>query len=140
MIGQTATATNPTANKKILVAKWGLFAVLILSLFSCNKADFKNVSVADLNSASETNKVILDVRQPDEFSEGHVPGAILIPLDQLPNRSQELNQTDPIYVICRSGNRSAQASKILADAGFKDIRNVQGGFISWTNAGYPSAK
>ena len=118
--------------------RWTLILSLLLVLASCNKASaYKNVSVSDLHGASETKLVLLDVRQPDEFAEGHVQGSRLIPLGELEARTAELPDDQPIYVICRSGNRSKTASQILNKAGKKDVRNVQGGILAWVAAGYP---
>ncbi len=100
-------------------------------------AVFRNVSVTDLKNASEPDKIILDVRTQGEYDEGHVEGVVLIPVQQLADRLDELPKDKPLYVICRSGNRSMTASEILEKAGFKDIRNVQGGILAWQRAGYP---
>ena len=74
--------------------------------------------------------LVLDVRQPDEFAEGHVKGSTLIPLDQLALRLDELPKDQEIVAICRSGNRSGVATGLLQRAGFKAI-NVKGGMLAW---------
>jgi glyoxylase-like metal-dependent hydrolase (beta-lactamase superfamily II)/rhodanese-related sulfurtransferase len=76
---------------------------------------------------------IVDVREPDEFdgSLGHLPGARLIPLGSLMQRTGELSKTTPIVVVCRSGARSAQASVLLAKAGFEKVANLAGGMLRW---------
>jgi glyoxylase-like metal-dependent hydrolase (beta-lactamase superfamily II)/rhodanese-related sulfurtransferase len=76
---------------------------------------------------------IVDVREPDEFNGalGHVPGAVLIPLGGLQQRSSELKKTDPVVVVCRSGARSAQASVMLGKAGFDKVANLAGGMLRW---------
>ena len=81
---------------------------------------------------------VLDVREPDEWAAGHVPGAQHIPLGQLSARSAEIPRTDTVYVICRSGGRSARAAQALASAGWQTI-NVAGGMQSWAAAGRPMA-
>lgn len=103
------------------------------------QSTFSNVSVQDLANAKEAQYTILDMRQSEEFAEGHVPNAVLIPLSELEARASELSTDTTLYVICRSGNRSRQASEILVNLGFKDVRNVDGGFIAWANAGYDIA-
>lgn len=80
---------------------------------------------------------IVDVREPDEWRDGHVPGAVLIPLGELGNRLAELDQTRPIALICRSGNRSGSATAALLQAGYTNVVNVQGGMIAWAQAGLP---
>lgn len=104
---------------------------------SAQNASFVNVSVQDLADADEPERVILDVREPWEYEQGHVPGVTLIPLAELETRVDELPDDAPIYVICRSGNRSTTASKILISAGKQDVRNVQGGILAWQQAGLP---
>jgi rhodanese-related sulfurtransferase len=79
----------------------------------------------------------LDVREPSEWLEGHVPGATLIPLEQLPGRVGEVPADRPVVVICRTGNRSAAARDFLRNAGFKAVSSVQGGIVAWQAAGLP---
>ncbi|HSU79055.1 MAG TPA: rhodanese-like domain-containing protein, partial [Candidatus Angelobacter sp.] len=74
---------------------------------------------------------ILDVREPAEYAFGHIPGAKHIPLGELEVRFEELEKSDEIYVICRSGNRSDVASQSLAKKGFSKIINVNPGMSSW---------
>ena len=82
----------------------------------------------------------LDVRSPEEFAEGHVQGAINIPVDEMEARWQELEpyRDRPIVVYCRSGRRSARAIEILAQHGFTQLENG-GGFESLTASGVPAA-
>lgn len=81
----------------------------------------------------------VDVRQPEEFfgPMGHIPGAKLLPLDQLEARASELSSAQPVVAVCRSGARSAQAVVILERAGFKDVANLAGGMLRWRAEGYP---
>jgi rhodanese-related sulfurtransferase len=79
---------------------------------------------------------LLDVREDDEWAAGHVPGALHIPLGQLNERYREIGQDRELYVICRSGARSAHAAQALAGAGW-DARNVADGMIGWHAAGRP---
>lgn len=75
---------------------------------------------------------VLDVREPAEYAFGHVPGAISIPLGELEMRLNELNPEHDIYVICRTGNRSDMACKILSENGFAKVKNVLPGMSQWT--------
>lgn len=77
------------------------------------------------------NTVVLDVREPAEYTFGHIPGALSIPLGELEHRLSELNQDDDIYVICRTGNRSDVAAKLLVANGFKHVWNVIPGMSAW---------
>jgi rhodanese-related sulfurtransferase len=79
---------------------------------------------------------LLDVREPDEWAAGHVPEATHIPLGQLGARTAELPQDREIYVICRSGVRSARAAQALNSAGWQ-ATNVAGGMQDWAAAGRP---
>jgi rhodanese-related sulfurtransferase len=97
------------------------------------------ISVQEAYNLREQGTMILDVRTPAEWVEGHVPGATLIPLDELPNRLAELPQDEDIVVICRSGNRSATARDILLNAGFSSVTSVAGGFNNWVANGYDVA-
>jgi rhodanese-related sulfurtransferase len=91
-----------------------------------------------MNDADAPDGVTLvDVREPYEYDGGHVPGALSMPLGQVVSLAADLPKDQPLYVICRSGNRSLQAAEALVEAGFQDVRNVDGGMISWQAAGYP---
>lgn len=78
---------------------------------------------------------MLDVREPDEWAAGHMPGATLIPLGELGERFGELPTDQPIIVYCRSGNRSAQARDFLLGM-FPATTSMGGGFSAWVAAGY----
>lgn len=95
------------------------------------------VDVAALAAARDGGAPVLDVRQPDEYEMAHVPGAVLIPLDQLADRMAEV-PAGALYVICKSGGRSAAAVRVLAEAGVA-ATNVAGGTMAWIDAGYPVA-
>jgi len=79
----------------------------------------------------------LDVRTPPEWEEYHIPDTTLIPLDELPNRLDEVPRDRPIVVVCRSGNRSAVGRDILKQAGFTNVTSMAGGVKTWRTAGYP---
>ncbi len=79
---------------------------------------------------------LLDVREHEEWDAGHAPGAVHIPLGELGARYTELDQDKPLFVICRSGGRSAHASQALAGAGW-DASNVADGMVGWQAAGLP---
>ena len=83
--------------------------------------------------------LLLDVREPQEYAQGHAPGSVLIPLGELDQRLAEISQykDKPVALICRSGNRSAHAQKVLLKAGFTATTNIEGGMIAWQRAGLP---
>lgn len=79
---------------------------------------------------------LIDVREPDEYRAGHVPGAVLVPLATVPQQLEQLMGDGPTYVICRSGGRSMQACELAADHGI-DVVNVAGGTLAWATSGRP---
>lgn len=99
------------------------------------------LSAKDAKARIDTDKAlfVLDVRQPDEFREGHIAGAKLIPLNELPNRLNELPKDREVLCVCRSGARSSAAAGQLSRAGYTAI-NMQGGMIAWQQAGLPIKK
>lgn len=80
---------------------------------------------------------LVDVREYAEFAGGRVSGAKLLPLGELEKRHTELDHTKPIYVMCRTGNRSSQAQKKLKSLGFTNVVNVGGGFEAWKKEDLP---
>lgn len=80
--------------------------------------------------------LLVDVREPDEWTAGHAPGAVHIPLGQLGARYTEIPQDGQVYLICRAGSRSNQAALALAGAGW-DVVNVSDGMTGWAAAGRP---
>lgn len=93
---------------------------------------YRNVSADDAKKLIDNKEVVvLDVRTPEEFKDGHIPDALLIPLQELEDRLDELDKSEAYLVVCRSGNRSVQASEILTSNHFKSIYNMTGGMNSW---------
>lgn len=91
--------------------------------------------VAATDAASvPTEAYLLDVREPDEWTAGHAPEALHIPLGQLRSRAGEVPADRNVYVVCRSGGRSAQAASFLNAEGWSAI-NVDGGMRGWAAAG-----
>ena len=86
-------------------------------------------------AAHEAGAVVLDVRNPDEYAEAHVPGAVLIPLPELADRQDEIPEGDPLYVICAVGGRSLTAAKALVQAGYRAV-SVAGGTNGWVAQGH----
>lgn len=107
-------------------------------MFNWKRTTTADWTPADLQArlSADEQLLVLDVRQPDEYREGHVRGSVLIPLDQVALRSGELPRDRPIAVICRSGNRSGVATAMLHRAGF-DAHNVAGGILRWQREGLP---
>ncbi|MBP1765537.1 MAG: Rhodanese-related sulfurtransferase [Firmicutes bacterium] len=124
-------------------------AVLFFFLLSCTSSVISSANIFDqsadpvaqqvsIDEAMEAwrNKevVFIDVRTPEEYQEGHVPGAILIPLAELEKRQDEVTKDKRVFLICRSGNRSAKANVILQKYGYVNTYSVAGGMMKWQEA------
>lgn len=84
---------------------------------------------------------LMDVRSSEEFCSGHVPGAELLPASALMVKVSSIPKDANVYLICRSGMRSAQAAYFLADQlGFENLINIEGGTMAWIKAGHPVEK
>jgi len=90
------------------------------------------VAMADLPA----DAVLLDVREDDEWAAGHAPDAQHVPMNEVPGRIAEIPAADPLYVICRSGGRSARVVAFLAQQGHPAV-NVEGGMQAWSAQGRP---
>ncbi|MEG0239155.1 rhodanese-like domain-containing protein [Anaerorhabdus sp.] len=101
-------------------------------LTSCSSdSGFKTIDSKEAyRMIQEEDVVILDVRTPEEYAEGHIEDSINIPLDEIETRFEELNKEDTILVYCRSGNRSKSASNLLVKQGFTHIFDF-GGLNTW---------
>lgn len=93
------------------------------------------IDVNALASVLSDEVTLIDVRMPDEFVAERVPGAVLIPLPELPDRLDDIpSDRGTIYIICRSGNRSMTACEFLSARGY-DTCNIAGGTIAWADSG-----
>jgi glyoxylase-like metal-dependent hydrolase (beta-lactamase superfamily II)/rhodanese-related sulfurtransferase len=103
--------------------------------------DIEDIYPDDLNALleeeNEDRPVVLDVREPWEFHQGHVPGAVSIPLGQLAYKVGELDLDRPVAVICETGHRSQSAAALLGQKNFKKIYNVATGTSGWARQGFP---
>ena len=95
-----------------------------------------DVTLDNFAAAHATGAQVVDVREPAEYVTGHVPGAALIPVGQLPDRLAEIDRSRPVFVVCQSGGRSAVMTDVLLHHGF-DAHTVTGGTAAWTKAGGP---
>ena len=83
---------------------------------------------------------VLDVRTPQEYAEGHVPGAVNVPQDQLASRLAEVPKDKDVVIYCRSGRRSALAADVLAANGYSRLSHLEGDMNAWIAKGRPVAK
>jgi hydroxyacylglutathione hydrolase len=105
-------------------------------------AELPNVTPLELGRrlATERELAVLDVREPYEWDEGHIPGALHIPMRQVASRLGELPRDRPIALVCRSGPRSSAVGSLLLRHGFARLLNVWGGMSGWVAAGLPVAR
>jgi phage shock protein E len=89
--------------------------------------------------AEEPTAVVLDIRTPEEFAQGAIEGAVNIDFyaSDFAAQLDQLDKDTPYVVYCRSGNRSGQAMDTFEDLGFTDVTEIEGGIVSWYEAGYP---
>jgi rhodanese-related sulfurtransferase len=97
------------------------------------------IDVDRLDAARGEGAPVIDVRQPDEYDAGHVPGAHLIPLGEVAARLGEVPTDGTVYVICQTGSRSARATDFLRRQGI-DAQNVAGGTKAWIESGRTVAR
>lgn len=86
--------------------------------------------------------MVLDVRTPEEYSDGHLERATLIDFYSADFAAQiaELDRDTPYLLYCRSGNRSGQARTLMEELGFTDVADVEGGMVSWVEGGHPTVQ
>jgi rhodanese-related sulfurtransferase len=95
------------------------------------------VSAGEAYDMYQTGATFIDVRTRAEWERGHIPGSRLIPLDDLPNRLDEVPRDEEIVVVCTLGPRSREGAAILRQAGFARVTCLSGGLLAWNAAGYP---
>ena len=97
----------------------------------------RSITVQQLNDVlAQGEPLVIDVREPWEFAEGHVPGARPVPMSQVPTLVGTLPTDQPVYLVCAVGARSGQVAAWLGQQGY-DTVNVDGGTQEWITAGYP---
>lgn len=89
------------------------------------------LGVSELAARLDDGVRLVDVREPAEYERGHVPGAELVPLGRIAEAAADWDRSEPLLLICRSGNRSMVAARRLQDLGFTSLVNVQGGMLAW---------
>ncbi len=93
--------------------------------------------VREMQAQKSAALYVLDVRTPEEFASGHVPGAVNIPYDQVASRLAEIPKDKEVVLYCRSGRRAGLAASELEKAGYKDLQLMQGDMPAWEKAGLP---
>ncbi|MCK9200754.1 MAG: rhodanese-like domain-containing protein [Gallionella sp.] len=124
--------------KKITDKLFWVVALAVGTLFVMQQLGAnEGVDAKQALGMAQQGALLLDVRQPEEYTAIHAPDAKLIPLGELPARMQEISayKDKPIAVICRSGRRSAKAVELLREAGYSNVSNVAGGMQGWESDG-----
>jgi rhodanese-related sulfurtransferase len=99
----------------------------------------REVGIEELEARPQ-EVALLDVREPEEYAHGHVPGAVNLPQADLATRLAEVPPDRPVYLICQGGFRSLRAAQFLRQRGFADVVSVKGGTQAWRAAGKPLAQ
>lgn len=99
----------------------------------------RETTIDQLAEALEQGAALVDVREPSEYRDGHVPGARNIPMGQLTARLDEIDRDRPVHVVCATGNRSGAMTDVLTAHGY-DASNVVGGTSAWIRSGRPIEK
>ena len=116
---------NPTDNE------WNpdILNILALTALGKNQENSDDVEAINIESLVKNKEFLLDVREEYEYQEGHVKGAVNLPLREILEKKDSLPKNKDIYVYCRSGHRSADAVNFLKSLGFEKVHNIEGGFI-----------
>lgn len=112
----------------------GILAVMVIFIFviTSEKDEITKIDAETLQNKLENEEItLLDVRETSEYEGGHIEGAVNAPLSSLDANELPYPKDESIYVICRSGNRSAQAANRLQEAGYTKVYDVSGGMMAW---------
>lgn len=140
--------TNPTELKfgahmnikhMLIPTLLSVFLLILASNSFAESAKFEGVNHQEFASLNANqNPMIIDVRTPEEYAQGHVPGAINVPLATVSdNLDMFSDKQKPVVMYCRSGRRAAEALGILADAGNSNLYHLEGDIAAWEEAGKP---
>jgi uncharacterized protein len=116
-----------------------LVVLLIFSVMVIASKSKEGIAVKDILTLPD-DALLIDVREQDEFTDGHVERAKNLPLSQLEQRLKDIPKDKQVFLICRSGRRSSQALKYLRNAGYSNIQSIRGGMIAWQLAQLPIVK
>jgi len=143
------TRRKKQSRKPIPLWGWGIIAIVFIAMAGFvilkEEGNFassgypKEISVSQAAEKRDQGAYILDVRQPEEWIQFHIPDATLIPLGDLPSRLNEVPKDREVVVVCRTGHRSQQGRDILLNAGFTNVTSMAGGVTEWQSKGLPIA-
>ena len=94
--------------------------------------------IPDVSTAQlPADAYLIDVREDDEWQAGHAPGAVHLPMMQVPERLADIPTEGDVVIVCRSGHRSAEVVRYLIGQGYDNVRNLADGMFGWVSAGRP---
>ena len=137
------TAPDSDLSDKSFSSRLVLLAIFLCSLISGCAAAIDNTTLNERLVDTPDSLMLIDVRNRSEYLEGHLPGAMNIPVYALPFRLKEVSAKGkdlPVVVYCAHGPRAGLAGFILKVAGFKDVRSLQGSMSAWSSEGLPVEK
>jgi len=113
-----------------------IFAATVLA------AGFRDIRATEAKGllAANKNVYLLDVRTPAEFSQGRIPGAVLIPVNEVERRIGEIPRNRPVVVYCAVGSRSGFVAGFLSQKGYREVYNVTDGIVGWYRNGFPVSR
>jgi len=127
----------------LIIAFLGVLGLLFLTEIRTRLSGIKQIGIVQATQLSNrSNALFLDIRDTADYSTGHIPDAVHVPLKQLNERASELEKfrERPIIAYCRSGNQSNSAGSLLKKAGFENVYNLSGGITAWQSANLPVSK
>lgn len=124
-----------------------ILPALLITLTACQSARTQSTNLLapkafDQRLRELRDVILVDVRTPEEYAEGHLQGSVNIDWegDHFEAETAKLDKTKPVFVYCLAGSRSADAAEALRKSGFKSIYNLDGGIEAWEKAGFPVTK
>jgi len=118
---------------------FGALFLILLTAATLSAAASKDITSAEAKSFIEKNRkaFILDVRTPQERSQGFIPGSVLIPIDTIEKRLGEVPKNRPVVVYCGVGSRSRVVAQALSGRGYPEVYNMRDGIAGWYRNGFP---
>lgn len=122
----------------LIIAASAIVSYVLQTQPTTSAIGYGDITVAEAQALIDSDAaiVIIDVRTPEEYANGHIEGAILIPVSAIADRLDELSTEDDLLIYCRTGNRSTQAVNILYAQGYLRLFHMVGGITAWMQAGY----
>ena len=116
-----------------------LFVFLAAPAFAESPAEAPSIAPTELSArrAAGTAPIVIDVRTPDEYAAGHIPGAVNIPFDEVAARISEVDAPNGVALYCMVGPRARKGESALLGAGYTSVLHIDGGLAAWQAAGLP---